>query len=72
MLKEWVKKLAKAAGPDLIRELLTDSFVRALKDSEAEVRTAASSQVPGFCSLIEQAVVLTKVLPCIKELVTHQ
>ncbi len=53
-----------------------------MKDPEAEVRTAACSQIPGwfysfksisdckgFCALIDPAIVLREVIPCVKELV---
>lgn len=39
--------LAESAGESIIREELVGAFVGLLKDNEAEVRTAASGQVPG-------------------------
>jgi len=43
-------QLAKAVGPELSKEFLISAFVKILKDTEAEVRTAAGGQVPGKLS----------------------
>ena len=71
-------------GDRIIRQELIKVFVNVLKDDEAEVRTAAASQVPGtiffnfnglfnifagFSLLIDEASVLKEILPCVKELV---
>lgn len=40
-------QLAEAVGVELVREELIGHFVSLLKDNEAEVRTAASGQIPG-------------------------
>lgn len=40
-------QLAEAVGQDLVREELIGHYVQLLKDNEAEVRTAASGQIPG-------------------------
>lgn len=42
-------QLAEAVGSEIIRDELTGSYVQLLKDNEAEVRTAAASQLPGKC-----------------------
>jgi hypothetical protein len=47
MVADHFVQLAKAAGQDIVREELVTAFVALLKDNEAEVRTAASGQVPG-------------------------
>lgn len=39
--------LAESTGESIIREEFVGAFVGLLKDNEAEVRTAASGQVPG-------------------------
>lgn len=39
--------LAESVGEAIIREELVGAFVGLLKDNEAEVRTAAASQIPG-------------------------
>lgn len=41
-------QLAEAVGVELVREELIGQYVQLLKDNEAEVRTAASSQIPGW------------------------
>ncbi|KAJ1545794.1 hypothetical protein HK096_005967, partial [Nowakowskiella sp. JEL0078] len=63
-------QLAKAVGNDIIKDELISAFVHMLKDNEAEVRTAASGQVPGFGILIDREVVLGEIMPCVKDLVT--
>lgn len=40
-------QLASAVGEDIIRDEMVQAFVSLLKDNEAEVRTAASGQIPG-------------------------
>lgn len=40
-------QLAEAVGIEIVREELTAQYVQLLKDNEAEVRSAASSQIPG-------------------------
>lgn len=51
MVGDHFVKLAAAAGQDIVREELVLAFVALLKDSEAEVRTAAAGQIPGTSSL---------------------
>jgi len=62
--------LAKALGPEITKDELVASFERLLKDTEAEVKTAAASKIPGFSALISQEAILNTILPCIKDLVT--
>ncbi|KAG0274039.1 hypothetical protein BGZ96_004554, partial [Linnemannia gamsii] len=62
--------LSKAVGEEFTREDLVVAFVRLLKDNEAEVRTAASGQVPGFSELIDKDTILNYILPCVRDLVT--
>ena len=40
-------QLADAVGQDLVREELVKAYTELLTDNEAEVRTAASGQLPG-------------------------
>lgn len=47
MVADHFVKLAEAAGPDIVRDELVVAFVALLKDNEAEVRTAATGQIPG-------------------------
>lgn len=55
-VRQWINKedivlmtrqLAEAVGIDIVREELIGQYVQLLKDNEAEVRSAASSQIPG-------------------------
>ncbi|KNC69550.1 hypothetical protein SARC_17938, partial [Sphaeroforma arctica JP610] len=60
--------LPLAGQPDVV-----DAYVRLLKDQEAEVRTAASKGIPGFCNNLDeekrQDVTLQLILPTVKALV---
>lgn len=40
-------QLAEAVGTEIVREELIGQYVQLLKDNEAEVRSAAASQIPG-------------------------
>ncbi|KAJ3894953.1 Ser/Thr protein phosphatase 2A regulatory subunit A [Lentinula edodes] len=64
--KSW--RLAKAVGKEITREELIGQYVQLLKDNEAEVRTAASSQIPGFSELLEKEVILARIVPCVRDL----
>nr|VWO96708.1 Protein phosphatase 2A structural subunit [Ganoderma boninense] len=64
--KSW--RLAEVVGTELVREELIGHFVQLLKDNEAEVRTAAAGQVPGFSKLLEKEVVLARIVPCVRDL----
>ena len=77
-------QLAEAVGQDLVREELIGHYVQLLKDNEAEVRTAASGQIPGTCfvigcqrdiddslgfsKLLEKEVILLRIVPCVRDL----
>lgn len=47
MVADTFTKLAKAVGDEVVRRDLVPAFVKLLKDTEAEVRTAISGQIPG-------------------------
>ncbi|EGG00330.1 uncharacterized protein MELLADRAFT_79246 [Melampsora larici-populina 98AG31] len=68
MIADHFVQLAEGAGEDVIREELVGAFVHLLKDNEAEVRTAAAGQIPGFCKLIDREVILSRILICVREL----
>jgi serine/threonine-protein phosphatase 2A regulatory subunit A len=51
---------------------LVPAFVKLLKDSEAEVRSAIAGQVPGFCKLLDKQTLLHDVMPAIEDLVGDQ
>lgn len=80
----FIHQLAEAVGQDLVREELIGHYVQLLKDNEAEVRTAASGQIPGvlfvivcyrdadgvlgFSKLLEKEVILLRIVPCVRDL----
>ena len=47
MLTRPDKKIAKAVDDETVTRDLVPAFVKLLKDSEAEVRTAIAGQIPG-------------------------
>jgi serine/threonine-protein phosphatase 2A regulatory subunit A len=51
---------------------LVPAFVKLLKDTEAEVRSAVASQIPGFCALLDKSTLLHEVMPAIEDLVGDQ
>jgi len=51
MVADTFTKLAKAVGDEVVRRDLVPAFVKLLKDTEAEVRTAISGQIPGLFNL---------------------
>lgn len=47
-----MKQIAKAVDEEVVTRDLVPAFVKLLKDTEAEVRTAIAGQIPGaysFC-----------------------
>jgi serine/threonine-protein phosphatase 2A regulatory subunit A len=40
-------QLSEAVGVEIVREELIGQYVQLLKDNEAEVRSAAATQIPG-------------------------
>lgn len=46
------------------------SFVKLLKDNEAEVRTAIAGQIPGFCALVDRSVLLNDIMSSVEDLVS--
>jgi serine/threonine-protein phosphatase 2A regulatory subunit A len=49
---------------------MVPSFVKLLKDTEAEVRTAIAGQIPGFCSLIDRETLLNEIMTSVEDLVS--
>lgn len=47
MIADKFTTLAQVVGDEIIKEELISTFVHVLKDNEAEVRTAACTQLPG-------------------------
>lgn len=55
---------------EVVSRDLVPAFVKLLKDTEAEVRTAIAGQIPGFCSLIDRNVLLNDIMGSIEDLVS--
>jgi serine/threonine-protein phosphatase 2A regulatory subunit A len=63
-------QIAKAVDDEVVSRDLVPAFVKLLKDTEAEVRSAIAGQIPGFCALLDRETLLHEVMPSIEELVT--
>jgi len=55
---------------EITRDELVPAFVKLLRDTEAEVRTAAAFKVTGVAKKLPAEVSIQHILPCVKELVT--
>lgn len=62
------EKLASSLDSAEAREKFVPAFVNLMKDSEAEVRTAISKQIPGFSSLISRDIILAEIIPNVEVL----
>lgn len=62
------EKLAISLDSAEARDKFVPAFVSLMKDSEAEVRTAISKQIPGFCALVPREVILQEVIPNVEVL----
>jgi hypothetical protein len=51
-------QIAKAVDDEVVTRDLVPAFVKLLKDTEAEVRTAIAGQIPGFCKLVDRTTLL--------------
>ncbi len=69
MVADRFDKIATAVDQDTVKTIMTSSFIKLIKDSEAEVRTAIAAQIPAFCALLGTQVLLNDVLPAVEELV---
>ena len=49
---------------------MVPAFVKLLKDSEAEVRTAIAGQIPGFCELLDRETLLNEIMTSVEDLVS--
>ena len=56
-------------GTEITSNELCKHFVSLLRDTEAEVRTAAATKVTGVCTKLPLELSIKLVLPCVKELV---
>nr|KAF6274962.1 protein phosphatase 2 scaffold subunit Aalpha [Myotis myotis] len=74
MVADKFTELQKAVGPEITKTDLVPAFQNLMKDCEAEVRAAASHKVKEFCENLSadcrENVIMTQILPCIKELVS--
>jgi len=70
MVSDQFVHLCTALGTDITKSELVNAFIKMLKDSEAEVRTAAASKITGVASLIELNTVVKSILPCVHDLVS--
>ena len=70
MVAEKFEKIAKAVNEEVVTRYLVPAFVKLLKDSVAEVRTAIASQIPGFCTLLERETLLNEIMASIEDLVS--
>ncbi|KAL2871124.1 protein phosphatase 2A structural subunit TPD3 [Aspergillus lucknowensis] len=66
--KSW--RIAKAVHEEVVTRDMVPSFVKLLKDTEAEVRTAVAGQIPGFCSLIDRETLLNEIMTSVEDLVS--
>lgn len=69
-LSNIATKIAKAVDDEVVTRDLVPAFIKLLKDTEAEVRTAIAGQIPGFCKLVERETLLNEIMPAVEELVT--
>lgn len=74
MVADKFCELQNAVGTDITRTDLVSAFQSLLKDTEAEVRSAAASKVKEFCNNLDKAnqvqIIMTSILPYVKELVS--
>lgn len=63
-------QIAKAVDEEVVARDLVPSFVKLLKDNEAEVRTAIAGQIPGFCALVDRTVLLNDIMGSVEDLVS--
>ncbi|KAI9849448.1 MAG: Polyamine N-acetyltransferase 1 [Sclerophora amabilis] len=66
--KSW--RIAKAVDEEVVSRDLVPSFVKLLKDTEAEVRTAIAGQIPGFCGLLDRETLLNEIMTSVEDLVS--
>lgn len=74
MVADKFVDLQTAVGPDITRTDLVTAFQSLLKDTEAEVRSAAASKVKEFCANLDKTnqvqIIMASILPYVKELVS--
>jgi len=70
MVADRFEKIAKAVDEEVVTRDLVPAFVKLLKDTEAEVRTAIAGQIPGFCGLLDSETLLNEIMTSIEDLVS--
>ncbi|KAK2736146.1 hypothetical protein FQN57_000877 [Myotisia sp. PD_48] len=70
MVADRFEKIAKAVHEDVVTRDLVPAFVKLLKDTEAEVRTAITGQIPGFCDLLDRETLLNEIMTSVEDLVS--
>lgn len=69
MVAEHFEELCDALGAELTNSELCKHFINLLRDTEAEVRTAAATKVTAVCTKMPVESSIKLILPCVKELV---
>jgi serine/threonine-protein phosphatase 2A regulatory subunit A len=72
MVANCFAQLVDALGKQITQNDLVPVFVKLLKDTEAEVRTAAASKVSGVCKQLVLETVVKDILPCVRSLSTDE
>ncbi|EKX34071.1 hypothetical protein GUITHDRAFT_160260 [Guillardia theta CCMP2712] len=72
MVADHFCELCESIPREVIEAEMCPALVKFLKDTEAEVRTAAAFKVAGFCSKVSVDVALNQIMPCIRDLVVDQ
>jgi serine/threonine-protein phosphatase 2A regulatory subunit A len=70
MVADRYEKIAKAVHEEVVTRDMVPAFVKLLKDTEAEVRTAIAGQIPGFCHLIDRDTLLNEIMTSVEDLVS--
>lgn len=86
MVADRFEKIAKAVDEEVIERDLVPAYVKLLKDTEAEVRSATCGQLPGktmlrdhiptssniagFCQLVDHQALVREIMPAVEDLVT--
>jgi len=68
LVADRIMELANGIGLDVAKDVLTPFYCAFLKDGESEVRTAAVGKLSEFCKILDQNVILTKIIPTLKDL----
>ena len=68
LVADRIMELANGIGLDVAKDVLTPFYCAFLKDGESEVRTAAVGKLSEYCKILDQNVILTKIIPSLKDL----